>query len=297
MKINCSYCNSAMEATSETCPNCGSVNEKAAQYINQREKQIEYKKQLEFEAKNVRLTTTTYQKKALKIIKIVYGTIAILFVLFFVIAIVLSNKNQEKREQERQRQKQEQLAEEQRQKEEAEAEKKAYDDEVVEATGMNVVIQKDKYYSIEVTDAVAYELNYDHNPMDWGYDVTSDPHLHDVEHRVAIQIKVKNFQDKVTIYGKPTSYMGLYICDENDDNIVICGDSFLNGSSDDNYYGGGKMISSTNEFIDKYSKSLEKNQTMSWWVPVVVDENSEKVILHFDYNMTITIDNPCASKE
>ena len=151
------------------------------------------------------------------------------------------------------------------------------------------------YYAIQVEDVVPYELNYDHNYMDWGWGNIDEPHLHDDEHRLAIRIKVKNFQDKISIYGNPSNMMKLYIEDEHADSIVIQEHQLLNGDADDNYYSGGKMISDNN-FTDNYGKSLETNQTMSWWVPVVVNENSEKIILHFDYNMSITVDNPYAKK-
>ena len=169
----------------------------------------------------------------------------------------------------------------------------AYDEEVIAVSGINEVVQKDRYYSIQVTDVVPYELNYDHNSMDWGSGILSEPHLLDNEHRVAVHIKVKNYQDRMAIYGNPSSAMKLYIEDENEESLVIQEHGMLNGSSDDNYYSGGCMISDNDAFSDNYGKSIEKNQTMSWWVPVVVNESTEKIVLHFDYNMSITVDNPC----
>lgn len=291
MKIKCSFCGCAIEATSEKCPHCGAANDKAAQYANQHEQTMRIKEQARADAYS---SGARVQAHAKKIMIIVYGTIAVLFGLPMLVGIILAVNNNISRERERvelNKQKLEQEKEELRLLEEQEKELKAYDEEEVAVNGLNAIAQKDRYYSIQVTEAVPYELNYDHKLMEWGGEQSSDPHLQDEEHRIAIHIKVKNYQDKISIYNDPTGLMKMYIEDENSDSIVIQEESFLNGDSGDNYYAGGKMISG-NTFVNNYGKYLENNQTMSWWVPVVVNENSKEIVLHFDYNMTITIDNP-----
>ena len=222
--------------------------------------------------------------------------IAVVVCLPVIIGIIFAIGDHAREGQERiekEQQKQVQIQEEIRLKEEEERALQAYDEEVIAVSGINEVVQKDRYYSIQVTDVVPYELNYDHNSMDWGSGILSEPHLLDNEHRVAVHIKVKNYQDRMAIYGNPSSAMKLYIEDENEESLVIQEHGMLNGSSDDNYYSGGCMISDNDAFSDNYGKSIEKNQTMSWWVPVVVNESTEKIVLHFDYNMSITVDNPC----
>lgn len=293
MKIQCDYCECAFDAMSEKCPNCGAVNDKASQYANQHEKTMWDKEQAR---RDVYEDIKSAQTKIKKVAFIVYGLIFLCFILpvFIGIALSIGSRMREQREAiDRNKQKQEQLQEEQSLKAEEEKKLKEYNEEVIEVSGINTVVQKDLYYSIQVEDVVPYELNYDHNVKDWGYGNTSEPTLLDGEHRLAIHIKVKNFQDKLSIYNDPSRLMKLYIEDENADSIVIQEDGYLNGSNDDNYYSGGKKISG-NEFTDNYGKTLEKNQTMSWWVPIVVNENSKKIVLHFDYNMSITVDNPYA---
>lgn len=293
MKIKCSFCGSPIEAMSEKCPHCGATNEKAAMYANQHEHNMRVKEQAREEAY---ASGMRVQAKAKKIIIAIYGTIAVLIGLPIIVGVILgisNNIDQKNQRAQKELQKQEQLLEEQRQQEEAEREQKEYEAAIVAVEGINAVAEKDRYYSIQVTEVVPYELNYDHNTKEWGPGMVDGPILRDDEHRIAIHIKVKNYMDKVSIYGKPNGFMKLYIEDENSDSIVIQEDSFLNGNRDDNYYSGGMMISE-NEFSDNYGKSLESNQTMSWWVPIVVNEKSEKVILNFDHNMSITVDNPYA---
>lgn len=292
MKIQCSFCNCAFDAMSEKCPHCGATNDKASQYANQHEQNMRRKEQARVDAYE---SVKDAQNKVKKIVIAVYVTIAVVICLPIIIGIVLgiSNNGRERQERlEKEKQKQEQLQEEQRLEEEQAKQQKAYDEEEIAVYGINVIAQKDLYYAIQVEDVVPYELNYDHNSKEWGAEMTDKPYLLEGEHRVAIHIKVKNYQDKLSLYNDPTGIMKLYIEDENSDSIVIQERSFLNGANDDNYYSGGRMISN-NTFANNYGKTLEKNQTMSWWVPVVVNENSEKLVLHFDYNMSITIDNPC----
>lgn len=291
MKINCSYCGCPMDAETEKCPNCGGVNEKAAEFVNHHEQQQAIKEEARREAFE---SVPRMQAKARKIVFRIYGIIILLIFLPVITGIILAitnNVRDGKERVEREKQKQEQLIEEQRQKEKQEADAKAYDEAEVSVEGLNVSAEKDKYYSIQVKNVVPYELEYDHNDYDWGNGFTDAKYLHDGEHRVAIEVSVKNYQDKVTLYRNPSGFMGLYIDDENDSSIVIQEDAFLNGS--ENYYQGGVKISDTADFIDHYGDYLEKNQTMSWWVPVIVNEECEKIVLHFDYNMKITIDNPC----
>lgn len=292
MKLNCSFCGCAFDATSEKCPNCGAVNEQAAKYANQQENATKAKEEAKNEA-HARVMQT--QRNIKKVAFTVYGVIAVIICLPILIGVIFGIANlsrEQQRKTELAKQKQAQVEEEQRQKEEQEKKQKAYDEAIVAVDGINTVAGKDQYYAIQVTDVVPYELNYDHKCMDWGGS-TSEPYLTENEHRVAIQIKVQNFQNAIKLYGNPTNVMKLYIEDENADSIVIWDEDFLNGSSDDNYYSGGEMISG-NRFSDKYGEALEKDQTMSWWVPVVVNESSKSIVLHFDYNISITVDNPYA---
>jgi len=294
MKIKCSFCDCAIEATSETCPHCGGINDKAAMYANQHERNMLAKEQARKEAFE---SGARVREKAKKIVFAVYGTIAVLIIIPFIVGIFLAINNNAQRERERVERKrieQEQQQEEQRLQEEQEMEMKAYDEEEVAVTGINEIALKDRYYSLQVTDVVPYELNYDHNKMYWSESVTDDPVLLDNEHRIAIHLNLKNYQDRISIYSNPSGLVKLFIEDENANSIVIQDEKYLNGSSSDNYYSGGMMISDTEVFSDNYGKSLEKNQTMGWWVPIVVNEKSQKIILHFDYNMSITIDNPYA---
>lgn len=295
MKIKCKYCECAFDAMDEKCPHCGAVNAQAALYANKHEQNMRIKEQARQEAGQ---SVKQAQKTVKKIVIVVYSIIGVCICLPIILGIIFSisdRADEKQRSAEREIQRQEQMLEEQRLKEEQEQQQKAYDEEEISVSGLNVVAQKDLYYSIQVTDAVPYELSYDHNSKEWGENMVDDPHLLDDEHRVAINIKVTNYQDRLATYNNPTNIMKLYIEDENANTIAIQEKSFLNGSNDDNFYSGGKMISGT-PFRDSYEKDLKKNQNMSWWVPVVVNENCKKIVLHFDYNMTITIDNPCAAK-
>lgn len=293
MKIKCSYCDHAIDAMSEVCPHCGAINDKAAQYANQHEQNMRMKEQARTEAYE---SVKHVQKKMSKVVIAVYVSIAVVMCLPVIIGIILAianNGREQKERADRERQKQEQLQEEQRLKGEQEEELKAYNEEEISVSGLKTVAQKDLYYAIEIEEVVPYELNYDYKEKDWGAGISDDSYLRDDEHRVAIHIKLKNFQDKVSLYNDPSGWVKLYIEDENEDSIVIQDSNFLNGNREDNYYSGGKMISDVS-FSNNFGKTLEHNQTMSWWVPVVVNKNSEKIILHFDYNMSITVDNPCA---
>lgn len=292
MQINCSYCNCPMEATSEKCPHCGGTNEKASKYINHHEAQMRLKSEAREEAFR---SVQNVQAQAKKIVAIVYGSLAVIFaitIMFGVIASVNAGKRKEQERIEKERVKQEQLKEEQRLQEEQEKEKAEYDNALVMAKGLNESVEKDRYYSIQVSEVVPYELSFDHNPKYWAENMVDDPLLVENEHRLAIHISLKNYQDEARIYNNPTDFTRLYIEDENGTSIVVQENKLLNGSSDDNYYSGGKMISDTPKFVDNFGNKLVKNQTMSWWVPVVVNENSKEINIHFDYNMVITIDNP-----
>lgn len=47
-------------------------------------------------------------------------------------------------------------------------------------------------------------------------------------------------------------------------------------------------------YANKLEEQRRKDQSINWWIPLVVSENSKSIVLHFDYNMTVTIDNPWA---
>ena len=231
-----------------------------------------------------------YARAQAKKIKRIFCIILIIFFgIPFILGIILAVSGPFHEVKRREKQ-EAQLLEEQRQKL---LEQQAYDAEVIAVSGIDTIAQKDRYFSVRVLEVVPYELNYDHNRANWGSGLFDDPYLLPNEHRVAIHIKLVNFKENTVLYGNPSNYVKLFIDDENAGRIVIQDNDFLNGSNDDNYFSGGRMISG-HVFSDNYGKKLEKQQTMSWWVPVVVNEKSEKLILHFDHNMSITIDNPCA---
>lgn len=306
MKINCGYCNSSMEATSERCPFCGGINEKASQYANlyeeqkraeRREQRNTYGNGYRNSGYNSNSNIQEVRKKVTKIVLTVYGSIVAMIMIPIIIGVFMAFRNfavEGRNMIDHGKQMQQDMLDEQRRQAEELEQQKIYDAKEVSVSGLNTIAQKDQYYAIQVTELVPYELNYDHNKKVWGEYSVEDPLLFDSEHRLAIHITVKNFQEKAGYINDPSAYMKLFIDDENENSIVILDDKFLYGDSDDNYFQGGKKISDTKDFINNYSSSLEKNQTMSWWVPVVVNEESNQIILHFNHNITITVDNPCA---
>lgn len=284
MKIHCSYCDCAIDATLEICPHCGAKNDLAATYANKLEEQRRKDHERQVIGNRPRRGRKTF---------IVCFAIFVFFFFCFM-AAVTSARREEAARQERELQREAQKAEELRLQQEALKEKEAYDSAPVSVYGLNTPAEKDRYYSVQVTDAVMYELNYDHKVKEWGGGVQSEPVLYDSEHRLAVQIKLKNYIENASVYNNPTGFVEFYACDENENNISVLDEKFLNGSFDDNYYGDGMMISDTDEFINTYVSTLKKGQSINWWIPLVVSENSKSIVLHFDYNMTVTIDNPWA---
>lgn len=292
MKIKCSYCDCSIDVTADKCPYCGGANEQAVKYLKEKEAEARKDKDREFEAREKNKEREYTERKHDKRRKTIVG----LFIFLVLLSVGVIGNIQETQQKKEERLKIEQ----QRIEEEAEAklraeeeakEKEEYDSIVVEAKGLNSAVEKDRYFSVEITEIVPYELYYDHQ--------TDAPFLpillSDTEHRVAVQVKLKNYQEYMNIYGKPTEKTGLYVTDENDVSVYMSNDDKLNGSGEkgENYYGYGGNKLSGKEFINNYFDIINKNQTITWWIPLVVTEDTEKLIFHFDYNMSIEIDNPC----